>query len=146
MRLKAENHDAHFRDQVIENQVTSTLHTGYSLCSSLVFYTTMPFPGVVITMMFVATLIHPPELCLAREEYGTDSREWINSIDDRAEKLGIRVHGAYSCPTEHTFYFVLESDDFKAVTAFLSGIMLTNNMGKISPVISLKVAADTLIK
>ncbi len=97
-------------------------------------------------MMFVATLVHPPELCLAREEFGTEAKEWIDGMSDAAKKLGVKVQGAYSCPGEHTFYFVLESDDFKAITAFFSGIMLTHNAARISPVIPLKVASDTLIK
>ncbi len=97
-------------------------------------------------MMFVATLTHPPELCLAREEFGEEAKTWIAGMSDLSKKLGVKVHGAYSCPTEHTFYFVLESDDFKAITAFFSGIMLNNNDGRISPVNPLKVSADVLIK
>lgn len=67
-------------------------------------------------------------------------------MDDSAKKLGIKVHGAYSCPTEHALYFVLESDDFQSITAFFSGIMLTNNNGRISPVNPLEVSAEILIK
>jgi hypothetical protein len=97
-------------------------------------------------MMVVATLIHPPELCLAREEYKTEAMHMIDGMNDMAKKLGVKVHGAYSCPNEHTFYFVLESDDFKNITAFLSGRLLTHHTGRISPVIPLKAAADTLLK
>lgn len=97
-------------------------------------------------MMYVATLVHPPELCLAREEFGAEAKRWIAGMDDLAKKLGIKIHGAYSCPNEHTFYFVLESDEFKDITAFFSGIMLMNHTGRISPVIALKEASDMLIK
>jgi hypothetical protein len=97
-------------------------------------------------MMFVATLVHSPDLCLARKEFNTEAKRWIDGMNDLAKKLNLRMHGAYSCPNEHTFYFILESDDFKAITAFFSGIMLTNNKGRISPVVSLKEASDTLIK
>ena len=96
--------------------------------------------------MFIATLVHPPELCLARKEFSTEAKQWINGMNDLAKKLNIKIHGAYSCPNEHTFYFILESDEFKNITAFFSGVMLTNNKGHISPVIPIKVASDTLIK
>ena len=97
-------------------------------------------------MLFVATLVHPPELCLARKEFATETKRWIDGMNDLGKKLNVKIHGAYSCPTEHTFYFILETDDFKAVTSFFSGIMLTHNKGRISSVISLKEASDTLIK
>ena len=97
-------------------------------------------------MMFVVTLVHPPELCLARKEFNTEAKRWIDGMNDLAKKLNIRIHGAYSCPNDHTFYFILESDDLKSISAFFSGIMLTNHKGRISPVISLKEASDTLIK
>jgi hypothetical protein len=96
--------------------------------------------------MFIATLVHPPDLCLARMEFSTEAKQWINGMNDLAKKLNIKIHGAYSCPNEHTFYFILESDDLKSITAFFSGVMLTNNKGHISPVIPVKVASDTLIK
>lgn len=96
--------------------------------------------------MFVATLIHPPELCLARKEFTSETKLWIDGMDDLAKKLGVKVHGAYSCPTEHALYFVLESDNFESITEFFSGIMLTNNNGRISPVNPIKVSAEILIK
>ena len=96
--------------------------------------------------MFIATLVHPPELCLARKEFSTEAKQWINGMNDLAKKLNIKIHGAYSCPNEHTFYFILESDEFTNITTFFSGVMLTNNKGHISPVIPVKVASDTLIK
>jgi hypothetical protein len=97
-------------------------------------------------MMFVATLIHPPELCLAREEFADEFKHWTREMDDLAENLGITVRGAYVCPNEHTFYFILDAKDLNAVTAFFSGIMLANNTGRISPVISLGEAGDLLLK
>jgi hypothetical protein len=97
-------------------------------------------------MMYVATLIHPPELCLARPEFGTEAKRWINGMSDLARKLNIKIHGAYSCPVEHTFYFILESDNLTDISAFFSGVMLANHKGHISPVISVKEASDTLIK
>ena len=67
-------------------------------------------------------------------------------MNDLAKKLGITIHGAYSCPPEHIFYFSLDSKDLKSITAFFSGIMLTNHTGKVSSVISLTEASAILIK
>jgi hypothetical protein len=97
-------------------------------------------------MLFVATLNHPPELCLAREEFAHEFKNWAKGMDDLAKTLEITIRGAYLCPNEHTFYFILDAKDFKPVAAFFSGIMLTNNTGRISPVISLKEAGDLLLK
>jgi len=97
-------------------------------------------------MMFVVTLVHTPELCLARKEFSSEFKHWHDGMNDLAKKLGITLRGAYSCPNEHTFYFILDSKDLNSITAFFSGIMLTNNKGRISPVVSLKEASDILIK
>jgi len=97
-------------------------------------------------MMFVATLVHPPELCLARKEFSAEAKRWIDGMNDLAKKQNIKIHGAYSCPNEHTFYFILESDDFKAIPLFFSGVMLANNTAHIAPVIPVKEASDSLIK
>ncbi|MDD1657673.1 MAG: hypothetical protein LUQ41_04335 [Methanomicrobiales archaeon] len=97
-------------------------------------------------MMFVVTLVHTPELCLARKEFSTEFRRWFDGMNDLAKKLGIRIQGAYSCPNEHTFYFILDASDLNAITAFFSGIMLTNNKGRVSPVVPLIESANILIK
>lgn len=97
-------------------------------------------------MMYVATLVHTPELCLARPEFAVEAKRWINGMSDLAKKLNITVHGAYSCPNEHTFYFILESDDFNAINAFFSGIMLTHHKGRISSVVPVQQAANLLLK
>ena len=91
-------------------------------------------------MLFVATLTHPLEMCLAREEFYEQFAQWHNGMDDLAEKLEIKIHGAYVNPNEHTFWFVLETEDFGNIAAFFDGIMLTNHDGRVSPVISLSEA------
>jgi len=90
--------------------------------------------------MFVATLTHPPELCLANPSYKEGAKKWIQSMRESSKKLGVTIHGAYSTPNEHTFYFVLESDNFKAVSDFLSPPMLTHHTGRVSPVVPLEEA------
>jgi len=39
---------------------------------------------------------HPPELCLARKEFGAEAKRWIDGMNDLAKKLDIKIHGAYS--------------------------------------------------
>jgi hypothetical protein len=104
------------------------------------------YSELVRTLMFVITLTHSPELCPARNEFGISFKHWYGGMNDLAKKLNIGIHGAYSCPTEHTFYFILESSDYKAITEFFAGIMLTNHTGRISPVNTLKESANILIR
>ncbi len=61
-----------------------------------------------------------------------------------AEKHGVKVLGAYVCPIEHVFYLLLESNDFKALSGFLSPPILTHHSGKISPLITVEDAFETV--
>ena len=71
--------------------------------------------------MFVATLVHTPELCPARKEFSTEFKHWLDGMNDLAKKLGITIRGAYVCPNEHTFYCILDSKDLNSVTSFFPG-------------------------
>jgi hypothetical protein len=94
----------------------------------------------------MVTLTHTPEMCLSRPEFKDVYKRWADGMDDLAKRLNIRIHDIFSCPTEHIFYFILEAADYKDITAFFAGVMLTNHSGRISPVISLREATDILIK
>ncbi len=96
--------------------------------------------------MYVVTLTHTPEECMARKEFAPEYRDWLPGMDALAQKLGVRVREACVCPNEHTFWFVLEAGDFADITSFLSGFWLTHHSGRVSPVISLREASDILIK
>ena len=87
-------------------------------------------------MLFMVTLVHTPELCFGKKEYNEEGKRWFAEMKASAIKYGIKVHGAYICPIEHVFYFLLESNDFKAVSRFLSPPILTHHSGKISPIIT----------
>jgi len=93
-------------------------------------------------MLFVITLEHPPELCLARKEYVADAKRWQDSLEERAKSLGIKIHGAYVSTIEHTFYFILEAVDVKAISEFFSPPFLTHHKARISPVIEIRTAFD----
>jgi hypothetical protein len=53
-----------------------------------------------------------------------------------AQTGGIKVHGFYVSTIEHTFYFILEANDVKAISEFFSPPFLTHHKGRISPVIA----------
>ena len=89
----------------------------------------------VIDMLFVITLEHPPELCFARKEYTEDGKRWLDSMEERAKSLGIKILGAYLSTIEHMFYFIIEGDDVSAISEFFSPPYLTHHKAHISPVI-----------
>ncbi len=95
-------------------------------------------------MLFVITLEHPPELCLARKEYSAEGKAWQDSIGERAKSLGIKIHGSYVSTIEHTFYFILEANDAKAISEFFSPPFLTHHKARISPVIDTQTAFKRL--
>lgn len=91
----------------------------------------------------MATLTHTPEQCGASKEHTTAAAEgerWVKEMRNSAKKLGVKVHRAYLCKTEHTFYFVLESDSYGAVSSFLGPPILTYHTGRISPVMTVEEA------
>jgi hypothetical protein len=89
-------------------------------------------------LIFVATLTHPPELCLANPSYKQEGKKWVENMRESSKKFGVTIHGAYVSPNEHTFYFVLESDNFKAVSDFFSPPMLTHHTARVSPVVTVE--------
>src|SRR3990172_8008761 len=90
--------------------------------------------------MFVASLAHTPEQCFGRKEYAAEGKRWAGELKSSAKKLGVKVHGAHVCTNEHTFYFVLESNDYKAVSELLGPPMLTHSSGRVSPVVAIEEA------
>jgi len=90
------------------------------------------------------TLIHPLDQCFARKEYVEEGKEWFTGMKASAEKLGIKVQGAWICPIEHVFYIMLESNDFKAVSSFLSPPLLTHHNGKITPILTWEEAYESV--
>lgn len=93
-------------------------------------------------MLFIITLEHPPELCLARKEYVDEGKRWMDSMGERAKNLGIKLQGAYVSTIEHTFYFIIDANDAKAISEFFSPPFLTHHKARISSVIALQEAFD----
>ena len=97
-------------------------------------------------MLFHIRLTHSPENCWARDEHEEKAREWIGSMNQRAEEHGVELHGGYVTPNEHTFYFLLEADSFEAISGFLGPPLLQDHDGHIAPVLTLGDAVDTLLE
>ncbi|SES68116.1 hypothetical protein SAMN04488587_0548 [Methanococcoides vulcani] len=93
-------------------------------------------------MLFMISLEHTPEQCFGREEYKEEMKQWAGEMRSSAEKLGIKINGAYVCPNEHIFYFILESDSLKAISEFFKPPMLTHHTGKISPIMTIEEATE----
>jgi hypothetical protein len=89
-------------------------------------------------MLFMVSLEHTPEQCFGREEYKAEMKQWAAEMRNSAEKVGIKIEGAYVCPNEHIFYFILESDSLKAISEFLKPPMLTHHTGKITPIMTIE--------
>ena len=86
-------------------------------------------------MLFVITMEHPPELCFAKKEYTADGKHWLDTMEERAKSLEIKIHGAYLSTIEHTFYFILEANDVGSISEFFNPPMLTHHRARISPVV-----------
>lgn len=102
--------------------------------------------GSGTTMQLIATLTHNPDHCWAREENEEVAKDWIAGMYDRAADLGVDLQGAYVTPNEHAFYFVLEAEEFDAVTTFLGPPLLTDHEAHIAPVLSFERAEEALLE
>jgi hypothetical protein len=90
----------------------------------------------VIGVRYVVTMTHGTENCWARAENEEKAKKWIDGMEETAAEAGVEVEGAYVCPNEHTFYFVLEADSFEGVSTFLGPPLLTDHDAHVAPVIS----------
>jgi hypothetical protein len=95
-------------------------------------------------MLFLLTLTHTPELCFAKKEYREEARQWFIYSKESAQKYNVKLLGSYVCPIEHTFYILLESDNFKSLSGFLSPPILTHHSAKITPLITVDDAFETV--
>jgi hypothetical protein len=87
-------------------------------------------------------------LFLQKLEIGFLQSQWAGEMKNSAEKLGIKINGAYVCPNEHIFYFILESDSLMTISEFLKPPMLTHHTAKITPILTIEetVKGSTLLK
>lgn len=87
-------------------------------------------------MHFIASLEHSADNCWAREEKEGLWHDWLERLDQRAAEHGVEVQGPYVAPNEHTFYFLLEAEDFAAVSGLLGPPLLQDHDGHVTPVLA----------
>ena len=96
-------------------------------------------------MIIIAQLTHSPELCFARAEHKEKAKElmeFMENMQKYEKEAGVKVLGFYLNSNEHTFYFIIEADNFIKISKFLSvEPILTHHTAKITPVGTL---AETL--
>lgn len=65
--------------------------------------------------------------------------EFMENIENYAANAGVTMHGFYLNSNEHTFYFILEAENFLNISKFL-GVdpVLTHHTAKITPVVTLE--------
>ena len=97
-------------------------------------------------MLFIATLSHEPADCWARPENERRAREWIAELPERADRHDVDLRGAYVTPTEHTFYIVVEAEDYAAAASFLGGALLEDHDGEIAPILPLEEGRSVLFE
>ena len=93
-------------------------------------------------MIFIAQLTHSPELCFGRPEHKEKAKElmeFMENMEKYEKEAGVKMHGFYLNANEHTFYFILEADNYLKISKFLGvGPVLTHHTAKISPVVTLE--------
>jgi len=97
-------------------------------------------------LFFIAQLTHSPELCFGRPEHKEkfdELMEYLKNIEKHEKEAGVKLHGFYLNANEHTFYFILEADNYLKISKFL-GVdpLLTHHTAKITPVVTLEETLD----
>ena len=93
-------------------------------------------------MLVVAQLTHPPELCFGRPEHkekGKELMEFMADVKKYEKEAGVKMHGFYLNSNEHTFFLILEADNYGKISKFLGfEPLLTHHTAKITPVVTLE--------
>lgn len=85
-------------------------------------------------MVFQVVHTHTNESCPAQStEQAKRLGEWWQSVKKTS---GIKVLAGYVSPIDHTFYIILDADDFQTVARSL-GALNTYGTGRIIPVLTL---------
>ena len=93
-------------------------------------------------MIFIAQLTHSPELCFGRPEHkekAKEFKEFMENMEKYEKEAGVKMQGFYLNSNEHTFYFIVEADNFLKISKFLGfSPLLTHHTAKITPVVTLE--------
>lgn len=93
-------------------------------------------------MLVIAQLTHPPELCFGRPEHKENAKkfmEFMTNIKKYEKEAGVTLKGYYLNSNEHTFFIILEGDNYSNISKFLGfEPLLTHHTAKITPVVTLE--------
>lgn len=93
-------------------------------------------------MIIIAQLTHSPELCFGRPEHKekyNELLEFMENMDKYEKEAGVKIHGFYLNSNEHTFFFIIEADNFLKISKFLGvSPVLTHHTAKMTPVVTLE--------
>ena len=96
----------------------------------------------VIYVIIIAQLTHSPELCFGRPEHKekyNELMEFMENMDKYEKEAGVKLHGFYLNANEHTFFFIIEADNYLKISKFLGvSPVLTHHTAKITPVVTLE--------
>ena len=73
-------------------------------------------------MLFVVTHTHSAERCPAHEGKEAVKKYYQRLSPNAAKRADVRIVGAYTAPSEHTQFLILEADSYLSVTKFLGGL------------------------
>lgn len=74
-------------------------------------------------MLFHITHIHTPELCPSGQPELVEKTVGLVASDEHAKDVGVTILGRYISPTEHILFFIVEADNYEAVTEYLRPMM-----------------------
>jgi hypothetical protein len=105
-------------------------------------YLTRALRSLVNILIVIAQLTHSPELCFGRPEHKESAKElmeFLANTEKHTKDAGVTLRGFYLNSNEHTFYFILEADNYLNISKFL-GVdpLLTHHTAKITPVATLE--------
>jgi L-rhamnose mutarotase len=93
-------------------------------------------------LIVIAQLTHSPELCFGRPEHKenyNELKDFMENMEKYEKEAGVKKHGFYLNSNEHTFYFIIEADNYRKISKFLGySPLLTHHTAKITPVVTLE--------
>jgi len=96
-------------------------------------------------MLFVAIHTHTPELCPSDSPEKIRKTVDVVASEEHAKKTKAKVLGIYTAPPEHTFFFILEADDYGSIIDFFRPMMKIGTL-RITPVSPIKPTIEKFLK
>ncbi len=91
-------------------------------------------------MLFMHIHTHSPEQCLMDKPQ--ESGKTLSTMQEEAQKAGVKVLGSYVAAHEHTIYSIIEADDIQKLERVLVPMTVWGN-ARLIPVVALQATAGT---